>query len=300
MAALYEEGVLKDQRAVSDARLHHKSMFVSMGNSSKLQVTAGLDHFVFYGGYTAKEQFAVGFSDYLKAVFSGKYYVDEAGYKNTVGNQLGQYQFILRKSFKKLDGTFQITHPIEDLSGVRLQNFPDNIYTLLLHFKKSKWIEKVLFEYTNTMQQSGNPANPNNFGTGGDNYFSHSQYQSGYTYYGIIMGNPLFGPVKFTSDGIPKGPENNRFQDYHTGISGKLFPALEYKLMLTYSNNFGRYSPAYPEVRKQFFSLASFRYIFENPKNMFVETRFAFDSGKLWSGNKTREPGLAFNVGVQF
>jgi hypothetical protein len=300
VAGLYEEGVLKDPRAVTDARLHHKNLYISMGNAKKLQLTAGLDHFVFWGGYTDEEDYSVGFADYLKVVFAGKYYVEEYGYMNTVGNQLGQYQFILRKSFKNIDGTFQISHPFEDLSGVRLQNYPDNIFTLLLQFQKDRFIEKLLMEYTYTKHQSGDPANPENGGTGGDSYLAHSQYRSGFTFKGNIIGNPLFGPVSFTEEGIPSGPQNNRFSAFHTGISGELFPALQYKLMVTYSENFGRYSAPFENVREQFFSQLSFRYLFPNKQNLFIETNFAFDNGSLWSGSSANVAGLGINVGIVF
>ena len=298
VAGIYEEGVLTDQRAVMDARLHHKNLYFSIGTVKKLQVTAGLDHFVFWGGKADNEDFSGSFSDYLKVVFVGKYNHSKYG-MNSVGNQLGQYQFILRKSFKNMDGTFQISHPFEDLSGVRLQNYPDNMFTLLLQFHKVRFIEKLLLEYTTTKHQSGNPAETSH-GTGGDNYFAHPNYSSGFTFKGNIIGNPLFGPVRFTEEGIPNGPENNRFQSYHTGFSGKLFPALEYKLMVTYSSNFGRYSASYAEVRNQFFSQASFRYLLTKPKNLFVETRFAFDSGSLWTGSSANVAGVGINVGIVF
>jgi len=59
------------------------------------------------------------------------------------------------------------------------------------------------------------------------------------------MGNPLFGPVRCTDDGTPAVPLNNRFSAYHAGVSGELFPALEYKFLITHSKNYGRYSPPF-------------------------------------------------------
>lgn len=299
VAGIYEEGVLTDPRAVTNARLHHKNLYFSIGTVKKLQVTAGLDHFVFWGGYTSSENYSVGFLDYLSLVFAGQYYVEEKGYMNTVGNQLGQYQFILRKSFKNIDGTFQISHPFEDLSGVRFSNYPDNIYTLMLKYKKTSFIEKLLFEYTYTKHQSGDPAITQD-GTGGDSYFDHSQYRSGFTFKGNIIGNPLFGPVRFTEEGIPNGPENNRFMSVHTGVSGQLHPVLDYKIMVTWSENFGSYSQPYIPLRNQYYSKASFRYHFLKPKNLFIETHLAFDSGSLWTGNSSRVAGIGFNMGIVF
>jgi len=57
MAGLYEDGVLNDRRAVRKAKLHHKNLFLQYGNPQKLQFTFGIDHFVFWGGYTPDEDF---------------------------------------------------------------------------------------------------------------------------------------------------------------------------------------------------------------------------------------------------
>ena len=295
IAGIFEEGVLNDTRWVNKARLHHKNLYFRAGNPATIQITAGLDHFVFWGGATANESYDASLKDYIQTIFAGRYYAEKIEMRNTIGNQLGQYQVHLKKSFQNVSGTFQISHMFEDQSGLNLMNYPDNIYTLLLELHQSALIKKVLVEYTYTKHQSGPTTDPKTGAyrpSGADNYFSHSQYRSGFTYEGYFIGNPLFGPLKYTEDGIPNGPANNRFSAIHLGIAGELSSTIEYRLMATHSKNYGRYSAPYQPTRHQLFSMVELKY--SNPKfqNIVAAVQFGFDRGALWTGSRMHEGAI--------
>ena len=302
VAGIFEEGILNDKRFVHNARLHHKNLYLRLGSPQKTEFTVGLDHFVFWGGNTETESYHASLKEYIKTILGGSYYSEHLGFRNTIGNHLGQYQVKFKKAFQNSTATIQISHIFEDASGIGWVNYPDNIYTLLIE-NKNRLFSHLLFEYTYTRNQSGPATNPK---TGkprpvsGDNYFSHSQYQSGLTYNGFFIGNPLFGPIMFTDDGISKGPENNQFSAVHAGFSGEILPALQYKLLVTHSQNYGRQSSKYDPVRNQFFSLLSLKYIFLKKQNMFLETNLAFDQGSLWTGSSANVAGLGVKVGVVF
>lgn len=303
IAGLYEEGVLEKDRIVPKAKLHHKNLSLRMGSVNALRVTAGIDHFVFWGGEIDAEHHKENLKNYLKAVFSGSYTLEKLGIPNALGNQLGQYRLSFDRSMKNLNATFQISHIFEDGSGTYLANYPDNLYTLFLDLKRSRLIRKILIEYIHTIHQSGPPHDPEtgeHLPRGGDNYFSHSQYQSGFTHQGFIIGTPLFGPVRYTDGGTPRGPENNRFSALHFGISGEIIHSLEYRLMATRSRNLGRFLPKYEKERNQFYSLAAFKYTFGKAKNLFADMQFAFDKGTLWTGNESKDAGVALSFGLAF
>ena len=85
---------------------------------------------------------------------------------------------------------------------------------------------------------------------GADNYFNNGSYKSGWTYWGRTIGDPLLSPVgthtgTWTSRKIVLGIENNRIKAHHLSIAGKAFKRLPYKLMLTYSQNYGIYVSQY-------------------------------------------------------
>ena len=114
------------------------------------------------------------------------------------------------------------------------------------------------------------------------------------------MGTPLFGPLRYTGEGIPNGPDNNGISAVHLGIMGNLFPALEYRLMATHSQNFGLRSASYEPVRNQFFSMASVRYTFPARPGMYAEARAAFDRGTLWTSEHATNTGLNLSFGFTF
>ena len=74
---------------------------------------------------------------------------------------------------------------------------------------------------------------------GWDNYYNHYIYQSGWTYKGRVIGNPLFslGSNKGRySDGIYI--VNNRVKAHHIGLAG-LIKNINYRILYTYSENYG-------------------------------------------------------------
>jgi hypothetical protein len=75
---------------------------------------------------------------------------------------------------------------------------------------------------------------------------------------------------------------------------------VEYKLMATHSQNFGRRSAEYEPVRNQFFSMASVRYTFRPRPNLFLEGQAAFDRGTLWTGEYSTNTGLNLSFGFTF
>ena len=189
---------------------------------------------------------------------------------NVIGDQRGGEIFRLnwRGNGWKLSAQHDI--PYDDGSGMGFQNFPDGVNTIWFSFDdKNRWVTEVLYEYQYTMYQSGtrharpttdeekqhlDPSDPYHYNThiygGCDNYFNNGGYKSGWTYYGHTIGNPLFVPkgthaATWTGKQLVLGVENNRLKAHHFSIAGKLFKKAPYKLMLTYSQNYGIYTKQY-------------------------------------------------------
>ena len=91
------------------------------------------------------------------------------------------------------------------------------------------------------MDQSG-PQGASDSTYGWDNYFNHYIYQSGWTYNNRMIGNPLFtvgkNPGRY-SDGIYI--INNRIKAHHFGLAGKIRHNANYRILFTYSKNYGTY-----------------------------------------------------------
>ena len=91
------------------------------------------------------------------------------------------------------------------------------------------------------MDQSGSKgASDSTYGW--DNYYNHYIYQSGWTNNGRVIGNPLFTLGKNIgrySNGVYI--INNRLKAHHFGFLGSIFEKINYKILFTYSENFGTY-----------------------------------------------------------
>lgn len=259
-----------DKRYVRDALVHRMTAGIRAGITDRLDFDFVVDHYALWGGVhpvSGTEGAKVTLGNYLRVIFAA-----HAGGDGTISDQInviGDHggAELFKLTYKADDWTLTAQHdiPYSDGSGMMFQNFPDGVNTLALSLKdRDAWITDVLFEHQYTMWQSGafhdvedTPENRKKYHYksvrdgrliigGRDNYFNNGFYRSGWTYFGQTIGNPLFTPVK---NGY--GIENNRVKACHFGLSGKLFHKSPYKLMVTWSQNFGRYAAPYMQVRNQ-------------------------------------------------
>ena len=259
-----------DERYVSGSMVHNTHAYARINIGSHITLTGGLDDYIQWGGTSPVygEQ-KVSFGNYLRVITGSKGGDDSlAGeQKNALGNHLGCEYF--RFDYKTDDWTLTLQHdiPFEDKSGLIFQNFPDGVNTVCFSFKdKSGWVSDIVYEYANTMNQSGDrerrPATEHEIATakhglvtypdgtvyfiagGADNYYNHYIFKSGWTSYGRTIGNPLLFPRgtaegSWSRTGVTMGIWSNLMQAHHLGLSGSLFQLMPYKLMLTYSESYG-------------------------------------------------------------
>lgn len=251
-----------DKRYMEGTLVHSTKAFLQARFAQRWALTLGLDHYALWGGTDPSgNSMKVTFGNYLRMVTgqsAGKdgTFSDRA---NVIGDQGGAE---LVKVEYKGDGwkaTAQHEIPYSDKSGMEFYNFPDGVNTLCFSFDdKNRWVSDILYEFTYTMYQSGPiheqefDENGNSLWTpesnfkGGDDYFNNGEYQSGWTHFGRTIGIPLFYPLGTHDgtrdpEGIVKGVENNRIKAHHIGLGGKLFRKAPYRLMLTWSRNYGIY-----------------------------------------------------------
>ena len=261
-----------DNRYVEGTLIHRTKIFLMIKPHSRLDIQLGLDHVALWGGTSpAYGKMPITLDNYFR-VITGRHASSEGtvfDQLNVIGDQRGGLLFRVDWRGDDWKTTFQRDVPYDDGSGMAgIQNFPDGVYTFWFGFDdKNRWVSDILYEYQYTMKQSGTyesrPTTPeekahldpkdqyhyNSHVYGGlDNYFNGSY--SGWTNYGRTIGDPLISP-KGTHDGtwtgrsLVLGVENNRIKAHHLSIAGKAFHRLPYKLMLTYTQNYGTYSKPY-------------------------------------------------------
>ena len=226
-----------------------------------------------------------------------------------MGNHLGIWDLSYEKEQNEKKIKLYYQHPFEDESGARwLLNRFDGLYGIELISNKKNYINQFLYEYINTMNQSGSlGATDSTYGW--DNYYNHYIYQSGWTYYNKVIGNPLF------TLGSNKGSYsdnvyiiNNRIKAHHIGLMGAFTKKINYKILFTYSQNFG----IFPDMNK--FRNEKKIYKFENGliqrsvmvqiqlKNFInkfnFELSYAIDNGQLLKFSNSTLISLNYNYSL--
>jgi hypothetical protein len=252
----YSHGWLSKGSYIKAPFLHEKYFYLKKHFNNQVELEVGIFHEAIWGGQTIEYGLQPqNFSDYLRVVFgqsgSKDAYLGEQ--INVLGNHLGIWDVSIKKIYHSKQYKFYFQHPFEDKSGAfqyffdELKQFKisknsfDGLFGFELIHKDRKLFSTLVYEYLNTMHQSGSlSASKSDSTYGRDNYFNHYIYQSGWTYKNKIIGNPLF------SVGNSKSKNqiyiiNNRIKSHHIGVSGYLKSNLRYKILLTKSKNYGTY-----------------------------------------------------------
>ncbi|MCL1822329.1 MAG: capsule assembly Wzi family protein [Prolixibacteraceae bacterium] len=306
VAALWEEGLMGDNNYVKDTRWHHKNLFLRFGKPERLQFTWGLEQYALWGGNSpSRGKQPDSFEDYIRTFFSlpGGKNANESDQMNAQGNQLGQHYLIFIKTLERHSLEARIVHPLEDFSGLVFINAPDNLYSLSVYFHEWPVIDRIVTEFYYTKHQSGSDIDKKTgqyrHRNGRDNYFNHGTYSFGYTQNGYVIGSPLFYPLNI-GDGQVMGVNNNRFWAFHTGVSGAwINRMLEWKLMGTWSRNFGTYSKPFEPARDQLSTYAEAKFNLNNFP-LWISLSFALDNGDLMTGEKQNLTALMLNAGLRF
>ena len=226
--------------------IHEKSLYVKKDLINDYSFSFGLDHRVLWGGETKNHgKQSAGIDDFIRVFFArpgSKKSIDQEK-KNTLGNHLGIWDFSLEKEYNNKLIKIYLEHPFEDESGARwILNEFDGKYGIAITQKNSNLLSNFVYEYINTMDQSGKEgASDSTYGW--DNYYNHYIYQSGWTYKDRVIGNPLF-TIGLNEGRYSNGKYiiNNRIKVHHIGLTGSIIKNINYRILYTYSENYGIYA----------------------------------------------------------
>ena len=239
----YAHGWLDKGQYVKAPFLHEKSIYLKKNFFDGYSFSLGLIHKAIWGGETKTHGIQPSkFKDYFRVVFArpGSEKSINQEKENALGNHLGIWDFSLEKEYNNKLIKIYLEHPFEDESSARwILNEFDGKYGISVYQKNSNLLSNFIYEYINTMDQSGaEGASDSTYGW--DNYYNHYIYQSGWTYKGRVVGNPLFtlGSNKGRySNG--KYIINNRIKAHHIGLTGLIIKNINYRILCTYSENYG-------------------------------------------------------------
>ncbi|WP_321281332.1 capsule assembly Wzi family protein [Marinifilum fragile] len=298
---LLSDGLTTDNRYTDNARIHHKNFYVKFFKDSKLSASAGMEHYALWSGtHPESGKISGGLDKYFK-IFTGSGDDDGAFINDEyrLGDHIGSWRFDLYYTEEKFSLNAYYQSVFEDGGGRKFRSFPDALYGLYYTKKanENSFIRSAIIEFYHTTDQSGDK-----FGLidgiaygGRDNYFNHSEYKSGWTHYGRVIGSPLFITGESNGHTIIA---NNRFKAVHLGVKGYL-GSIPYKTYLTFSKNYGTYAVPYENSLNQFSGLVELT-IPAKKLPFKIDVACAMDKGKLLKDNlgffiRLSKSGILYN-----
>lgn len=272
---------------IKNAYLHEKSLFIKFAANKPVDITIGLQHFVQWGGTDPEgnkkipqdlKTFWQVFGAKFKASGFDSSFSNE--YLNRIGNHLGTWDFGL--NYKQNDYTLSAFYslPYEDGSGSKFWKNKDFLAGIQFKLNKESFINEASFELLSTLWQSG-PGLPDTiygenhgYAYGGrDDYYNNYLYREGWTYNGRVIGNPLLiTKEKAVEWGVALSKYdsafkiiNNRVTAVHIGIKGNLKSNFEYRLLATFTKNYGTYLGLYEGGWRGVFTNPHYAYTFNPP-----------------------------------
>lgn len=150
-------GMLNDDRSDyygTDRPWYHEKFFYLRSKNLPINVHAGLNHSALFGGTTAN---GTSIETDLIATFFGKSsgIVGGGEETNVAGAHFGVYDFGLNFNIKQTFVQLYYQVPFADDGGLKLFGNQDLMLGGLVSFGNSNWIQKLNYEYINTMWQGG-------------------------------------------------------------------------------------------------------------------------------------------------
>lgn len=298
-----------DDRYVQGTLVHNTRMGLTFGITRRLRFGVHFNHYAMWAGTNPEYgRMPATIGNYFRMLLgrSASTGGTASDIKNVIGNQLGGEKFRLDWLGDGWKISFQHDIPYDDGSGMGFQNFPDGVNTLWFGFDdKDRWVSDMVYEFTSTMWQSGprhdeyDSKGELRIVGGNDDYFNNTFYCSGWTLYGRVIGLPLFLPAGTDSDGKVMGIVSNRIVSHHFGMAGKLFHKAPYRLMLTGTSHFGRYSSPFENAPLKQFSFGlegSVPLVSGRRRSLSIMYGIFGDCGDIYRNTFGATVGLCFKI----
>lgn len=297
-----------DTDYIKGVRLHQKFMYLRLGKpTSKSKFYFGLNHNVLWAGHSEElkkhPELAVNgelpsswkFYPNVVLAYTSKNWFTKNGYGSfdsyRLGNHLGSYDF----AFETKVGDKQLfvyhQHPFEDVSSMLFKNVPDGLYGINLKMNALQnsagfALSRVTLEFLSTKDQSGSTFYiPGSTYQGADNYFNHSQYSKGWSYFDRTVGTPFIVPGKDMDQSKKTSSRyfpSNRVNVWYAGVQGGWGNMLALTLKVSYSQNFGMPGENFKPVRGQLSTYLAGEYAFPHLKKTSLTAKFGLDNGSLF------------------
>jgi hypothetical protein len=310
--------------------LHQKSFYARLGKPNwKVKFYGGFNHQVQWGGrakYTDKSlgiteggDLGSTLNDYLY-IISGRTSINtdtskvanENDKNNRIGNHLGGMDLAIEINLKKGKLLIYRQSIFDDGSLYYLNNITDGLQGISLNYNfeigSKLLINKITFEYFNTLSQGGN-FNDNNPQApsirGNDNYFNNGVIRNGWAYNQTTIGTPfILAKTEFPQQKVDPINNNfltnNRIQAYYLALSGSYSNIYNFIGKISFSNNWGSNGLIFQPLQQNSFLVS----VSKNYSNLFnlgdasIHASLAGDFGYLLSTNIAASIGVKYNFNL--
>ncbi|MCF0193637.1 MAG: hypothetical protein HUK00_00445 [Bacteroidaceae bacterium] len=297
-AYLDDNGLLNkpyaNSRRTEGTLYHEKALYFRFGRRDKfpLEGEIGLQwatefggkSYSFYGrGWTLSQTvdgvtLPSDFKAYTNALFVLGNDITDGNINNSEGNHLGSMVAALTWHGKDWKVKAYMERYFEDISQLGLTyGISDHLLGLEVELPTNPFLSNLVVEHMNSRNQTGavyhdySPNIPDKM-NGRDNYYNHNIY-TGWQNYGMSMGSPLLtSPLYNKVFGVEGAIRclNNRVRAWHVGLSGNPFAGFDWRLMMTFSRNWGTYDEPLADPADQTY--------------LMVEAGYAPPTWNGWSG----------------
>lgn len=229
--------------------IHYKYGGLRVGGKLPVHLSYVLNHIAQWGGYSPDYgDLGNDLHAFINAFKAGAGGTMNNDLYNAQGNHIGIQTLNLDATIplpetKALDVSLYWQTIFEDKSANFIgfsTNLPDGLWGINIRQNAWPFIQSVCLEYLGTTDQTGPYHDRDGLVfAGNDNYYRNSIYHNGWNYHYRTIGTPLITSPLYNDDGAIN-TNNSRVKSWHVGVRGNIY-GFRYKLLGTYSRNYGRY-----------------------------------------------------------
>lgn len=265
-----KDQALPTEHYTGNVLYHEKALYWKFGKEDPdlfpLTLEIGLQFASVFGGTTYNFK-GRGYSDYtdIEHPATFKAFIDaltcmgsdetDGTSKNTAGNHVGSWDFRLAWHDYDWSAAVRFERFFEDQSMMFIQyGVYDHLVGVDVTLPKNEFVSAVTFEHLSTYDQSGAILHdaattiPDKM-NGRDDYYNHGLY-CGYQHWGQACGTPLITSTIYNKNGSVLF-KNNRVRAWHAGIKGDPLNWLHWRVLATFTKNWGTYDYPLEDVQKQ-------------------------------------------------
>ncbi|HTI09305.1 MAG TPA: capsule assembly Wzi family protein [Puia sp.] len=229
----------------SQTFFHQSSFYARLGRPDwRLHLFGGFNHQAYWGRQLLVNSTNKYLSDWktYTYVVMGKTY---AGSK--IGNHLGSIDVKMEYDFDNVRLAVYRQNFYDEGALAKLANIKDGLNGISLLNKAPgesgfQW-HKFLVELFYSKDQAGYP-NSKLTKSGDENYYNNNEYEDGWSYKGLGVGNPFITTSTSTRAGLPNDPtdyfNNNRVVAWYAGMEGAA-GNYQFTAKASYSFNYGTF-----------------------------------------------------------